>query len=121
MPRRAAEKTGKFLTGHALAHGKVEVIHVQPETSVFANINQVLKNRVDIFGFAVWREAHHFVFARIDLETGETRERRIEQTQRVRKLDLFYHLERVVATDRETRGRPLAHAVDRQDSGLLKR
>ena len=121
MARRAVEQVGKTLARHAIANWEVEVIHVQPETAVIANFDQVVEDFFDVFWFAIRRETHHFVLARIDFEAGETRERRIKQTERMRKFDFFDYFERVVAAKRKTRRRPLAHAVDREHRGILKR
>ena len=70
---------------------------------------------------AVRREAHQLVLARVDAEPREVGERRIEETERVRKADLVGQLE-AVAASRAVGGRgPLADAVHRQYRRLLER
>ena len=121
MARRTAEQVGETLTCHAVADWEVKVIHVQSETAVVANFDQIVEDLVDIFWLTVRCKAHHFVFARVDFETSEASECRIKQTERMRKLNFFDYFERVVATDRKTCCRPLTHAVNGEHCSILKR
>jgi hypothetical protein len=44
-------------------------ISIASEPSSFV-IDQVIEDNLGVFGFAVWREAHQLVFARIDLKAA---------------------------------------------------
>ena len=55
--------------------------------AVIFEIEQIIENQIDILGLTVRRKPHQFVFARIHFETGVIRERRIEQAERMRKID----------------------------------
>src|SRR6185436_2676920 len=61
---------------------------------------------------AVRREAHDLVLAVVDRETEVRRERRVQQAERMRELDLLEELERGAVAEAVRRGRPLADAVD---------
>src|SRR5262249_41674519 len=58
--------------------------------------------------------------AGIHLEAGVVCKRGIEQSKRVRKVNLLEHFERIPPADCNRSGRPLSHSVDRQYRRLVK-
>src|SRR2546421_234174 len=69
---------------------------------------------VHIFRLAVGREADELVFAGVHAEAGEVSERRIQEAERVRKMQFAEHLDFAAATRAVARGRPFAHAGHRE-------
>src|SRR5262249_20995951 len=61
------------------------------------------------------------VFAGIDLETGVVGERRVQQAERMRKMDFPQDREVVSASQRGGRGGPLADAVHGEDQRFVER
>ena len=74
--------------GHRQAVRVGEVLHVHPQAAVVADLDQVILDGLDVLRLAVRRQAHHLVFAGVDLEAGEVGERRVQQAERVRKAQL---------------------------------
>ena len=119
--RRPAEQLGEPAIGHRQPLAVIEVRHVHPEAPVRPQIDQVLEDHVLINGPTVGSQAHQLIFAAVDLEPAVISERRIEQPQRVRKLELLEKAQLVPLALAERRRAPLAHAVQCQNSGLLIR
>src|SRR5437016_3199322 len=78
-------------------------------------------DQVYIFRLAVRGEPHEFVFTAVDFEAAIVGKRGVEQTERVRKLEMMGQLDAVATARAERSRRPLPYAVHRQDRGLLKR
>ena len=116
---RPAEQRGELVVRHAQAGAIVEVGLVEAEGAVFLEVDDVVQDRVLELRLAVGRQAHHLVFAGIDLEARVIGEGRIEQPERVREVDLAQHLELVALAPAQRRGGPFADAVHAQDGGLL--
>ena len=92
---RLAEQLGEPLVGHGQPGAIVEIGHVEPERAVRLEIDQIVENELCVFRLAIGREPHHLVFAGVDLEAGVIGERRIEQPERMGKVDLLEDLEPV--------------------------
>ena len=121
IARRTAQQLIEPAVCHFAALEKTEAIHVQPERAVRLQVNHVFKNRTGETRLAVRREAHQLVLAGVDAKTAVRRERRVEQTQRVRKVKLAQHLDAVVRASADRRRRPLTDAVHREDGGAIER
>ena len=121
LARGAPEQFFEALVDHRQAVEVAEVLHVQTERPVGAQIQQVLQDGFCILRFAIRGQAHQLVFARVDLESSEIRKRRIEQPQRVRETQLLEKLYAVSVAASHRAGRPLAHPVQGQNGRLLKR
>src|SRR5205823_1948379 len=78
-------------------------------------------DQVGIFGFDIWRQAHHFVLAGIYFEARLVGESEVEQTERMRKVQFLERGEFIAAAIGDRGRRPLADPVHRQDGGLLER
>ncbi len=74
--------------GHGQTLAVVEVVHVQPETAVGLEVDQVLVDRLPVDGPAVGGQAHQLVFAAVDLEAAVIGESRVEQPERMRELEM---------------------------------
>ena len=61
-------------------------------------------NGIGVFRSTIGREPHQFVFARVDAETSEVSERRIQQSQRVGKTDFVGQLDPIAASDTQALG-----------------
>ena len=97
---RLAEQFGEALIGHGEPGAIVEIGHVEPERTVRLEIDQVVEDRLRISGFAIGREPHHLVLAGVDLEAGVIGERRIEQPQRMGKMNLLKDVEAIALPHR---------------------
>ena len=82
VARRAAEQLVELARGHGEAGRVVEVALVEPERAVVLQVDQMLEDQVGVLGLAVGREAHHLVFAGVDLEAGVVGEGGVEQAER---------------------------------------
>src|SRR5437879_5619913 len=71
-------------------------------------------------GCAVWRKPHQLVLAAVDLEAAMVREGRVEEPERMRKLEMLSHFELVAASDAPSCRGPLADPVERQYGGFVK-
>src|SRR3974390_2823231 len=81
----------------------------------------MLENELCVFRLTVWREPHQLIFAGIDLEACIIGESRVEQTERVREMQLLEHLYVRVAADRGRGGRPFANPVKCKDQRPVER
>ena len=76
---------------------------------------------VGVARLAVRGETHQLVLTRVHLEAGEVGEGRVQQAQGVREAHLSDQANPVAAPHAVAGGGPFAHAVQRQDRGLLER
>ncbi len=121
LARGAAEQALEPTPRHREPGREREVLHVEPDRAVLADVDDLLANQVRVPRLAVRREAHQFVLAAVHLEPAEIGERRVEKTDRVREPQLGQHRELIPAPDPDRGGRPLSHAVHREDRGILVR
>ena len=98
----------------------IEVLHVHSEGAVFLQIEQVFGDQVRVKRLSVRGKPHQFVFARVDLESTEVRKGRVEQSQRVRKVQLVRKLDLVPVTGAKTSGGLLAYAIKRENRRLIE-
>ena len=109
----------------AVRHGQtlavIEVLHVEPQRPVLSQVDQLIQNFPRVSGFAVRRQAHDLVFARIDLESRVVGERRIEQAERVGKMQLGFEMDLVAFAIAVGGRRPFPDAVDGQNRRGIKR
>ena len=121
LARLDAEHIGELVVRHAQAGTIIEVGLVETEGAVFLEVDDLVEDQVLEPGLAIGCQAHDLVLARIDLEAGVVGESRIEQSQRMREVQLFQHLQAVALAIAQRRGRPFADPVHRQDGGFLER
>ena len=79
--RRAAEQSVELVIGHGGAAQKIEEVKIQPKRAVRLDFYQFPADRIGKFRFAVWRQAHEFVFTGVDAEAAIVRERGIKQPE----------------------------------------
>ena len=84
--RRPAEQAFKFSAGHRQPRREVEILHVEAERAVFAQVNQLVENCLHVARLAVGREAHDLVLAGVDAEARVVCEGRVEHPQAVREV-----------------------------------
>ena len=77
--------------------------------------NEILVNRL-----AERRQTHQFVLAAIDLEPAIVSERRIEQPDRMRKLQMMGKIDFVSRSCSHDRGAPFTNPIERQNGGFLE-
>ena len=53
---------------HRQPRGEVEILHVESQRAVLAQVNQLVEYRLHVARLAVRSEAHDFVLARVDLK-----------------------------------------------------
>ena len=115
LARRQAEQAMKARVGHRQAGAVIEIIQIQMEGAVGLHVDQVIE---DLFGelwLAIGRQAHQLVLARIHLEAGVISERRIEQPERMRKVDFLQDFEPIAAAVSHRSCGPFADAIHGQD------
>ena len=115
-----AEKLRKLIV-EGLVGGvrEAEVIHVERERTVSLLPDQ-LPHFVNVTRLAIGRHAHYFVFALVDLKAEECGERAVEQAEGMREIHLLAQFDVVAFADAPGPGHPFAHAVHREDCGLVK-
>src|SRR6478735_5976306 len=101
--------------------GITKVLMVHFQTAVIANFQQLIFDKRNVFWLAIRREAHHFVFAAVNSESGIVSECAVEQSQTIGKAQLLYQRDLVSFTDADGAGGPLANAVDGQDGSFFER
>ncbi len=121
LARGPAEQPLELRPGHRQAVGVGEVLLVHPQAAVVTDVDEVILDGLDVPGFAVRRESHQLVFARVHLEAGEVGERGIQESKRVRKPQFAEDVELVAAADADRRGGPFADAVDRHHRRFFER
>src|SRR2546430_6616104 len=92
-PYRMPEQGREFIARHAQTCTVVKIRQVQVKAAVRFQVNQLIKDNTHVFRLAIGRKAHELVLAGVDLETGVIRECRIEETKRVREMDLSENFE----------------------------
>src|SRR5262245_8208677 len=84
-----AKQIRKFLVGHRKTGAVVEIRLIEAKRSIILEVDQVIENAIDVVRLTIGSKPHDFVFAGIHLEAGVISEGRIEQSERVRKMQLF--------------------------------
>jgi len=120
LTRPPAKQLMELRARHRQTLAVVEVAHIQPERAIVFDIQQMITDQIDVFRLTVGRQAHQFVFARVDLESTEVRKGRVEQSQRVRKVQLVRKLDLVPVTGAKTSGGLLAYAIKRENRRLFE-
>ena len=115
LARRSPEEVVEPLIGHGQALAVVEVVHVQPETAVRLEVDEVLVDRVLVDRLAIGSQAHQLVLAAVHTEAAVVRESRVEQTHRVRELQVVCQAKRVTRPSPVGSCAPLADAIQGED------
>jgi hypothetical protein len=115
---RPAEERAKLVRKHARAAEKVKVLEVEPELTGRQHLDQ-LAHLARIRRLPVGREAHHFVFGVVDVETEVGRHRAVEETEGVGKSNLLEELDPGARASAVRRRRPLSDRVHDQDRGVI--
>src|ERR1700730_3123762 len=118
--RRAPEHRVEAAIGHREAGAEGKIIEVQSKRTIRLHIDQVIEDCLYIFRCAIGGEAHGFIFAGIDLKPRVVGECRIEQPERMWKMNFLDDPQVVVLAECGRGRRPLADAVHRQDERRLK-
>ena len=87
--RGAAEQRVEARISHRQPGAIVEIIEDRDGTSRPPSVDQMIEDGLGVFRLAIGRESHDLVFAGIDLEAGVIGESRIEQAERMRKVDFL--------------------------------
>ena len=119
--RPPAEESIKLLVRHAQAAWKIEIFQIQPERPVGTQIDQVFVNRWNKSRLAIGRQTHQFVFAGIDPKSAVGSERRVKQSQRMRKTQLLEYLEAIRLPLSNGGRRILTHPIHGEDRRLAER
>src|SRR5207247_999279 len=118
--RRATKQVMERAARHREPAQVVEVFLVERERPVLTEIHKLLEDEVDVLGLAVGGETHDLVLARVHLEAGVIRERRIQEAKRVRPVQLLDELNVAAAANAVRRGRPLPDTIERQDGRFFE-
>jgi len=76
----------ELFRGHRETGAIVKVREIETDRTVVLQVDDVLENLLRIGRLAVWREAHEFVLAFVDLEAGVIGKRRIQEADRMREM-----------------------------------
>ena len=98
-----------------------EVGHVHPERTVGSQIEELFANELGISRLAIRGEPHELVLATVDAKTTEVSEGRVQEPDRMWKTELLEEAYLITLAGAEAARCPLAHAVERQDGGLVER
>src|SRR5262249_14433773 len=79
----------------------------------------MIVDRLNIFRFAIGRQAHDFVLTRIHFEAGVVSESRVEQTNRVGKRYFPKRSQSVAAASPRRRGCPFTNTMKTENSRIL--
>src|SRR5437660_12398261 len=90
---RSAEQVVKSPVCHSKTAQEREAFQIQPERSVRPQIDQIVVDCLDETGLPIRRQAHQFIFARVDPEPAVGGKCGIEQPERMRKPKLFEHFD----------------------------
>ena len=120
LAHRGAEQALEILVRHGQAGAIIEIVHVETESTVGFQIDEVIEEQIDVLRLAVGRKPHHLVFAGVDLEPKVIGQRRIEQAERVGKVQFLEDLEMIAAADAGGRRGPLPHSVHGEHRRLGK-
>ncbi len=121
LTRRSSQQPLHLRSRHGQPVRVSEELLIHPQAAIVFDLDDVVLDGLDVLRLAVRRESHHLVFARVHLEAREVGERRVQQAERMRELQLVDDLERIALADADRRCRPLADAVHGDDRGLLER
>src|SRR4051812_48980822 len=119
--RRPAEELIERLAGHGQTAEVIEVLLIQPERAVLAQVDELTKNDIHVARLPVRSETHHLVFTGIHLEAGVIGKGGVQQPERVWPSELRENFQIAPLAQADRRGRPFTDAVHRQDGGFLKR
>ena len=73
------------ITGHGEAMDELEIVQVQPNASIFMNLDEMVANSLEVCRLAVWGEPHDFVLALIHRESSEVSKGGVQKPQRMGK------------------------------------
>src|SRR5688500_6334269 len=121
LSRRTAEELVEGFTGHREAGEIVEVLLVERERAILAQIHQLAIDEVHVLWRTIRGEAHHLVLARIHLEAGVIRERRVQKSERIGPAELLEELQLVAASNAIGGGGPFADTIHGEDRRFLER
>ena len=97
-----------------------EVIHVEPETAVALQVDEMLQDRLPVDRPAVRSQPHQFVFTAVYFKTAVIGKRRVEEAERMGKCDVVDESDPVSLADPERGRAPLADPVERDDRRFVE-
>jgi hypothetical protein len=115
------EQRVEALVGHRQTRAIIEIGLIEPEGAVRFQVDKLFQDQSGKLRLSIWRKPHQFVFTRIHPKSGVVSECRIEQAERVGKVQFLVNPEIVAGSDRKRRRRPFANPVHHQNGGVLKR
>jgi len=97
---------------------KIGQIEFKP--TVWLQIHQ-LAHGIHVVWCTIGCQAHDLILAGIHFEAQVVGERGVEEPERMRKMNLAQHLERIAVTDADRGGGPFADPIHGEDHRLLER
>jgi hypothetical protein len=119
-PALAAHQLFESGVGRPITRQKPEIARVQQKRAILTQVNQMVQDQIDEAGLAIRRESHQLVFAGIYLQAAMVRERAIEQSERMRVVDLGDRSHFGAGPVGDRGGRPLAHSIHNHDRGVAE-
>ena len=120
-PRHHAEMRDQRRIVMPVMPAEIEEPPVQRERAVLVQLEDRAKQFIAIARPAIGREAHDLVFALIDLEAEILGEDRVEQAERVRKMDRAQFRQPVAFAEMHARGLVFADPIERDHHRALER
>src|SRR3954465_2737887 len=118
---RPAEELSERLAGHGQTTEIIEVLLIQPERSVLAQVDEITQNEIHVARLPVRSKAHHLVFTGIHLEAGVIGEGRVQQAKRIWPSELRENFQIAPPAQADRCGSPFTASVHRRVGGFLKR
>src|SRR5262249_4596119 len=113
--RRPAEQCVEALVGHPQTGTIIEVALIEMEAAVGFKIQKMVEDQLRVFRLAIGSKAHDVVFAGIHLKAELVSERRVQQAERMRKVDLTRQGQAIILSKTDRRGSPLPYPVHGED------
>src|SRR5271157_5971794 len=116
-----AKERFKLFPRHREAVMVTEVFHVQPETPVFLEVDNILHDKIIEPWFTVRCKAHDLIFRAIDTKSQIICERRVKKPDRVWKPDGLYETNIVPAPNTHSSRFPFTDSIQCEYRRLIER
>ena len=126
-PRKAEKRLPLAVVHHAQARRIAKPSGIEPERAVVVDPHQAAADQIEVVRHRfrartpVGRQSHQLVLARVDLEAQPVGESRIQQSQRMREVQLAQQPDMAPLTVAERGRGPLPHSVNGQNGRPLER
>ena len=121
LARRTTEQRVETPVRHRQPRAVVKILLAQAKRPVRFHIDQTIPDQTGVLGLPVWGQAHQLVLAGVHPEAGVVSKCRVQQSQRMREMNLPQHLQLLPLPQRHRSRGPFPHPVHGQDHGFIER